>query len=107
MNYVAFYPPLYSTRAPVAAPVAGLLPAGQPATVAVIVPADAVVRFDGHKTRQTGSHRLFTTPDLENGKSYHYAVQATFLRDGKPFTQSQRVEVRTGGLTSAVFPIAR
>jgi uncharacterized protein (TIGR03000 family) len=107
MSYVAFYPPVYTTRAPVVAPASGLQPASQPATIEVIVPADAVVVFDGQQTTQTGTHRVYTTPDLIKGESYHYTVTATFTQNGKPVTQSQKVRVYAGGSTSVVFLVAK
>jgi uncharacterized protein (TIGR03000 family) len=107
MTYVAYYPPVFTTRAPVAAPALGLLPADQPATVEVVAPADAVITFDGQRTNQTGTHRLFTTPSLVKGSSYHYTVEATFTQDGKPVTQKQRVPVYAGGHALAVFPAAK
>lgn len=107
MNYVAYYPPVFTTRAPVVAPSAGLLPANQPATVEVNSPADAVITFDGQATRQTGTTRIFTTPPLVKGMSYHYTVEAAFTLDGKKVTQKQRVAVYAGGQTTAVFPVAK
>jgi uncharacterized protein (TIGR03000 family) len=117
MTYVAFYPPLLSTRAPVAAPapgvvaevqpvaalVPGVVSADQPATVEVVAPADAVLIFDGHKTAQTGSRRVFTTPPLTPGESYHYTVEAAFTQGGKRVEQRQRVAVRAGDTTPVVF----
>lgn len=104
MSYVAFYPPVYTTRAPVVAPAAGLLPSDRPATIEVIAPADAVVVFDGHRTSQMGTHRIFTTPDLIKGESYHYTVECTFTQDGKTLTESQRVPVYAGAYVSITFP---
>jgi uncharacterized protein (TIGR03000 family) len=107
MNYVAYYPPVFTTRAPVVAPAMGLLPSDQSATVEVVAPADAVITFDGHVTSQTGTHRVFTTPPLIKGESYHYTVAAAFTQDGKKVTQQQRVAVYAGGQTTAVFPLAK
>jgi uncharacterized protein (TIGR03000 family) len=107
MAYVAYSPPVFTTTAPVVAPTAGLLPANQPATIEVLVPTDAVVRFDGHATQQTGEYRLFTTPPLIKGDSYHYEVEAAFLQDGKKVTQKQRVPVYAGGRATAVFPMKK
>jgi uncharacterized protein (TIGR03000 family) len=107
MNYVAFYPPVYTTRAPVVAPVTGLVPLDQEATVEVTVPADAVVLFDGHQTSQTGTNRLFATPPLAKGKSFYYLVEATFQQNGKSVTKSQRVQVYSGGRIPVVFPTTK
>lgn len=105
--YVAYYPPLFTTRAPVVAPVSGGLPSNLSATIEVIAPADTVITFDGHATSQTGTHRLFTTPPLVKGESYHYTIAAAFKQDGKTVTQNQRVSVYAGGKTTAVFPVPK
>ncbi len=107
MSYVAFYPPVYTSRAPVVAPAGPLLPAGQPATVTVLVPSDAVVLFDGQQTSQTGTQRLFSTPNLTKGESYHYMVEARFPQNGKPVAQVQRVQVYAGGAASVIFPVTK
>jgi uncharacterized protein (TIGR03000 family) len=88
-------------------PVVGVLASEQEATVEVAAPADAVILFDGHKTSQTGNHRIFTTPPLPAGQTYSYLVEATFQQDGKPVTQRQPVQVSAGGQTALVFPLAK
>ncbi|HWG42882.1 MAG TPA: TIGR03000 domain-containing protein [Gemmataceae bacterium] len=107
MTYIAYSPPVYTSRAPVVAPATGLLPSDQPATIEVVAPTDAVILFDGHKTSQTGAHRLFTTPDLVKGNSYHYMVEATFTQNGKSVTQAQRVQVYAGARVGVVFPASK
>jgi uncharacterized protein (TIGR03000 family) len=107
ITYVAFYPPVYTTRAPVVAPPWPLLPTDQVASVTVIAPPDAVVTFDGQQTSQIGTHRFFTTPPLEKGQSYHYMVEVSFTQDGKSVHQTQRVQVHSGGEAVVVFPVAR
>lgn len=107
MNHVGVYPPIATTRAPSVAPATGQLPKNQPATVEVVVPANAVVTFDGHRTSQTGTHRLFTTPSLAKGKSYYYMVEATFEEKGKKVTQKRRVEVFAGGRTLTRFFVSK
>ena len=57
-----------------------------PATVAVTLPADAKLTFDGQATRSTSAHRLFITPPLEEGKSFRYSVKAEFVRAGRIIT---------------------
>jgi uncharacterized protein (TIGR03000 family) len=103
MTYVACYPPVFTTRAPVIAPATELVPEDQPATVEVVAPADAVVTFDGHPTSQASTHRIFETPPLAKGKSYYYTVEATFEQNGKRVTKRRRVEVFAGGRTLTVF----
>ena len=107
MNSVGYYPSVFTSNATLIPPPTGLLPTNQPATVEVLVPDDAVVVFDGHPTRQTGDHRVFSTPPLIKGDSYHYNVEATFLQDGKKVTQKQRVPVYAGGRATAIFPMKK
>jgi uncharacterized protein (TIGR03000 family) len=65
-----------------------------PATIIVIVPADAELFFDGEATRQRGSEREFVTPPLEVGKGYHYNVVARWTSNGKPVEKKRRVPVK-------------
>lgn len=99
-RYVEFYPPLFTTRAPVA----GTSSPNQPASVEVIAPADAVIWFSGRRTKQTGTHRFYTSPVLEKGKRYHYEVKARWMEDGRIVEQTQRVPVSAGASVSVVFP---
>jgi uncharacterized protein (TIGR03000 family) len=99
ISYVA-----YAGRGSAAtAPVAYMVP-DQPATVEVHLPADAELYFDGHRTTKKGSDRVFHTPALEKGKSYHYDVRARWIEDGKVVEQTQRVGVYAGAQEAVVFP---
>ena len=66
------------------------------ATVAVTLPADARLTFDGQATRSTSANRVFTTPPLEKGKSFRYSVKAEFVRAGKTITVQQEISVQAG-----------
>ncbi len=72
-----------------------------PAKVAVTVPADAALAFNGHPTNGTGPTRTFHTGPLEPGKEYQYVLTATVVRDGREVVATERVTVRAGG-TAAV-----
>lgn len=104
-SYVAYYPPVFTTRAPTAAPAVGIVSPDRTANVTVTAPADAIIWFDGQRTVQTGPQRFFTTPVLEEGKGYHYEVKARWMRDGQPVEQTQRVGVSAGANVSVVFPM--
>jgi uncharacterized protein (TIGR03000 family) len=104
ITYIAYYPPVFTDRAPVAAPASGLTRTDESANVEVTVPDGAELWFDGKKTAQTGTHRLFTTPVLEKGNSYHYEVRARWMRDGQRIEETQRVPVSAGARVSVVFP---
>ncbi len=67
-----------------------------PATITLMVPADAKVTIDGTATTSTSSVRLFTTPELPYGNVYSYTFTAEVVRDGKVFTTSKQVAVTPG-----------
>lgn len=67
---------------------------GQPsATVEVRVPGDAKVWFDGTATTMSGDDRIFQTPALDAGKTYHYDVKAQWMKDGKPVEKTLTITV--------------
>jgi uncharacterized protein (TIGR03000 family) len=70
------------------------------ALIAIRVPPDAQVTFDGDTTSQTGPNRLFSSPPLERGQAYHYTVKARFTQNGRPVERTRRVEVRAGQRTT-------
>lgn len=43
---------------------------------------NAIVYFDGVKTKQTGLTRVFMTPPMEEGKEYTVTLDAQWTRDG-------------------------
>ncbi len=71
------------------------------ATLIVSLPADAKLTVDGSATNSTSSLRRFTTPPLERGKVYYYALEAQVKVDGKVETIAKRVTVRAGQETYA------
>jgi uncharacterized protein (TIGR03000 family) len=80
----------------------------QSATVMVDLPADATLTIDGEATTSTSATRLFQTPQLESGQTFHYTLKAQVERDGKVQTITRRVEVRAGEQTrvSLTLPTA-
>jgi uncharacterized protein (TIGR03000 family) len=73
------------------------------AMIDVRVPPEAQVTFDGEATTQRGPNRLFTSPALEPGKSYHYDVKASWNQNGRTVTRNRRVDVRAGQRTTVDF----
>ena len=57
------------------------------------VPADAKVWFNGQTTTQTGTLRLYNSPELTPGKKYHYEIRVRWMKDGKPIEEKRRIEV--------------
>jgi len=74
-----------------------------PATITVIVPADAKLLFDGDLTTKTGRERIFTTPALAKGKKFHYELVARWKEDGKAIEKKKRVEVSAGENVRVIF----
>ena len=77
----------------------------QAATVVVSLPADATLTIDGEATTSTSTTRVFQTPQLEPGQTFHYTFQAQVERDGKVQTVTRRVEVRAGEQTQVSLPL--
>ena len=98
---VAYYPPsVVGIEGPLP-PVAQVpAPAANVANIRVLVPdPNATVLFDGAKTSQTGSDRLFHTPALSGESSYR--IRAIWGPAGKELT-SERVVPVMPGQTSVV-----
>jgi uncharacterized protein (TIGR03000 family) len=64
--------------------------------IAVRVPANAEIWFDGNKTSQTGQVRLFNTPPLEPGHEYSYEVRALWNDSGHDVDRTRKVTVHSG-----------
>ena len=67
-----------------------------PATIRVLLPADAALTIDGAPTQSTAAVRNFVTPPLPAGKDFRYDLRAQMVRDGKNVTIERRVTVRAG-----------
>jgi uncharacterized protein (TIGR03000 family) len=74
------------------------------AHIQVLLPdGDGEVWFDGRKTRQTGTTRLFASPQLEPGKTYSYQVSAAWHQNGKLVGDERSVSVAPGTTTIVDF----
>lgn len=74
------------------------------ASLRVILPtADAKVWVEGQETRQRGTDRVFTSPPLEKGKSYHYTIKARWNQDGRQVEREKTVPVQAGRQAVANF----
>jgi uncharacterized protein (TIGR03000 family) len=72
--------------------------------IRVRVPADARVWFDGDPTSQSGTDRVYTTPDLPDvQKRYRYTLRASWTAGGKPVTRSRTVVFRAGEQVTVDF----
>jgi uncharacterized protein (TIGR03000 family) len=70
--------------------------AANAAVVRIRTAAGAKMWFDGSATTQTGEVRTFTTPPLNDGRSYSYGIRACWLEDGRPVVRSRTVSVVAG-----------
>jgi uncharacterized protein (TIGR03000 family) len=66
------------------------------ALLAVRVPADAEVWFDGEATAQRGRTRLFVTPPLDGGREWTYSLRVRWRDGGRPVERAQTFRVRPG-----------
>lgn len=66
------------------------------ATIVVELPADAKLTIDDQPTESTSGRRVFTTPDLEEGKEYSYTLKAEVVRDGRVQVITKKVAFRAG-----------
>jgi uncharacterized protein (TIGR03000 family) len=89
----SYYPPLQE-------------PSNNTAMIQVYVPPDATVSFDGTPTNQRGSARLFNTPPLTPGSTYTYNIQASWMANGQPVTQTRQVQVQAGRQSTVNFNVA-
>jgi uncharacterized protein (TIGR03000 family) len=62
----------------------------------VTLPADAKLTIDGNPTVSTSESRVFESPSLTPGKTFHYVLKATAVRGGKTETVTKEVDVRAG-----------
>ena len=62
----------------------------------VNLPADAKLTINGTSTVSTSKSRVFETPGLTPGKTFHYVLKATVVRGGKAETVTKTVAVRAG-----------
>jgi uncharacterized protein (TIGR03000 family) len=67
-----------------------------PAKIIVSLPADAKLTIDGVATTSTSEQRVFESPILTPNRDFHYTLRAEVLRDGKPVSVEQVIQVRAG-----------
>jgi uncharacterized protein (TIGR03000 family) len=76
---------------------------GPQAFITVRVPtADTQLWFGGHRTRQSGTVRVFETPPLGRG-AYQYQVRAQWPQDGRMLNETRTVRVRPGETLTVDF----
>jgi uncharacterized protein (TIGR03000 family) len=78
-------------------------PADGCAHMQVIVPADAVVWFNGNPTTQRGEQRIFESPALIPGRDYEYEIRARWTEAGRTVDQTRTVAVRANARVGVDF----
>jgi uncharacterized protein (TIGR03000 family) len=78
-------------------------PSGSPALVAVRVPPDAELWFEGSKMAPTGAIRVFRSPPLAPGKLYGYEVRVRWLVGEQEETRTRTVLVTAGEAVGVDF----
>jgi uncharacterized protein (TIGR03000 family) len=73
-----------------------------PASVTVVLPANAKLTVNDVIVNAAGK-QTFQTPKLEKGKSYFYTVKAEVVRNGKPVTETRRIDVTAGKTVTVDF----
>jgi len=74
-----------------------------PATILVSVPENAKLTIDDAATAATAAQRVFVTPALVPGKSYHYTMKVEYVKEGKPVVITKKVDVTAGNETNVSF----
>ncbi len=74
-----------------------------PATVVIKAPMDVRITVNGQATDRQSAEQIFTTPDLQPGKTYSYDFRAEAVRGGKTVTRTQTVIVKAGQESRADF----
>jgi len=91
-----YYPPAY-------APTTRPTQTEASAQVAVHVPADAKIWFEGSETSQTGTDRLFESPPIPAGKEYVYDIRAQWKDGDREVNQTRHVTVFAGDRATVDF----
>ena len=89
---------LSGAAAPAAEP-----PPGAPALIAVRVPPDAEVWFEGSKMAGAGAVRVFRAPPLAAGKTYGYEVRVRWLVGDQEETRTRTVLFTAGEAVGVDF----
>jgi uncharacterized protein (TIGR03000 family) len=78
---------------------------GRPATIQMIVPAEAQITFDGTPTSSRGTLRTFVSPPLAPGKQYHYYnVRVRSMANGQKLDETICICVREGDAITISYP---
>ncbi|HLN31317.1 MAG TPA: TIGR03000 domain-containing protein [Gemmataceae bacterium] len=68
-----------------------------------VTPPHAEISFEGAKTTQIGSSRVFVSPPLVLGRDYNYTIRVSWVENGKVVTQDRVLPVHAGDRLSIAF----
>jgi uncharacterized protein (TIGR03000 family) len=74
------------------------------ARLIVELPASAKLYVDDQPMTGTSARRVFQTPTLEPGRSYHYMLRAELVSGGKTYQETKKITLRSGEEIRASFP---
>jgi len=66
------------------------------ATVNVLLPASAVLAFQGIRMAERGSLRRFVTPPLVPGEDYAYDIHASWIENGREIIKDRQLPIKAG-----------
>ena len=72
-------------------------------TVVVKLPPDAKLFAEGRPLSQTAGERKFVTPPLPSDREAVYTFRVEYVRDGRVLSESQKIQVKAGGVASVEF----
>ncbi len=72
-------------------------------SLAVHVPAGAIVYVNDHKTTSTGTMRAYVSHSLNAGQTYNYNVRVEYKQDGKTVVETKVATLTGGGEASLSF----
>jgi uncharacterized protein (TIGR03000 family) len=75
---------------------------GAAAKLTIELPENAKLFVDDQPIQATGT-RTFSTPKLAKGQAYYYMVRVEVVREGKTYSDTQRIIVRAGDTAKADF----
>ncbi len=87
-DYQSFYPP--DTAAPT------ILPSSSTALIRVHAVPGAQLWFNDVATTQSGRVRTFTTPELQQGRTYEYEVRVRWMENGGPVERTKTIDLTPG-----------
>jgi uncharacterized protein (TIGR03000 family) len=68
----------------------------QAVQIAIRVPSNAEVWFDGAKTQQAGESRAFVSPPLALHRTYTYQIRTRWTEGGRPVDRTHAITVQAG-----------